>query len=362
MNRASGDRPVLSTVASVADPGVSVIVATFKRLEQLSTCLDGLEVQTTRAAEILVITYRDPESEEYVVGRAHDWPELRLVKPDRPGSVAAYNAGLCAARMPLVAYVDDDAVPAPDWLERIVAVFGQDRRIAAVGGRDIIVEGSGAPLTAPRGRRPPSVGAIQWFGRMTANHHLGTGPARDVDVLKGVNMSFRRAAVIPHGFDERLRGPGAIVHAELSICLPLRKQQRRIVYDPAIVVMHYPAPRPAGDRRASLTAEATFNATHNETLQILDYLRPGRHPVFAAWALLVGSTESPGIAVLVRDLLRRKPGARVRYLAAQRGRIAGWAARRAPRPLPGRASADPGSARSPAPAAGRWPELDRPVG
>jgi GT2 family glycosyltransferase len=315
------------------DLGVSVVVATFKRLKQLSACLDGIKAQTRPADEVLVVTHADSESESHVAGRGSGWPALKLIRVERGGSVAAYNAGLRAATMPLVAYIDDDAVPEPDWLERIIATFRQDQRIAAVGGRDAIVEGSGLTLTAQARRRPPRVGKIQWFGRMTANHHIGTGPARDVDVLKGVNMSFRRAEVAGHGFDERLRGPGAVVHSELSVCLPLRRRGLRIVYDPAIMVMHYPAPRPAGDQRASLSAEATFNATHNETLQILDYLNPVRRIVFGVWSLFVGSTESPGLAVLVRDLLRRKPGARVRCVAAQRGRIAGWRARRAPRPL-----------------------------
>jgi GT2 family glycosyltransferase len=236
--------------------------------------------------------------------------------------------------MPLVAYIDDDAVPAPDWLERIARTFEQDARIAAVGGCDVICSDD-QPRPRARGRRrPPQVGRIQWTGRMTANHHLGAGPARDVDVLKGVNMSFRRAAVSVHGFDERLRGPGAVVHAELSICLPLRSQGLRIIYDPAIMVTHYPAPRPAGDHRSSLTGESAFNAAHNEGLEILEYLKPQRRRVFAVWSLLIGNTEAPGAAVLVRDLARHKPGALIRFAAAQRGRAAAWRTRRLPRMRP----------------------------
>lgn len=35
---------------------------------------------------------------------------------------------------------------------------------------------------------------VQWFGRVIGNHHLGTGGVREVDILKGVNMSFRQTA------------------------------------------------------------------------------------------------------------------------------------------------------------------------
>ena len=116
-----------------------------------------------------------------------------------------------------------------------------------------------------------TVGRIQWFGRMIGNHHIGVGPPRDVDVLKGTNMSFRRSAVAGHAFDERLRGYGSQVHSELSICLPLKRHRQRVVYDPAIAVTHYPAPRPHGDDRRYRTTGVVFTFSHNEALEILDY-------------------------------------------------------------------------------------------
>jgi GT2 family glycosyltransferase len=311
--------------------GISVVVATYKRLERLAACLDAIESQTQRAEAVVVVTHEDPESGRYVVERAVGWPQLKLVEAGRGRSVAAYNAGLLAVSTPLVAYVDDDAVPNRDWLERIVATFREDERIAAVGGRDVILA-DGRPAALGRRRwGQEQVGRIQWSGRMTANHHLGTGGPRDVDVLKGVNMSFRRDAVAAHGFDDRMRGPGAVVHAELSICLPLRRQGLRIVYDPKVVVMHHPAPRPAGDHRAVQSPRAAFLNAHNEGLQILEYLSPSRQLLFMVWALLIGSTECPGLAASARDLAHRRPGTAKRLLAAQRGRLAAWWTRRLPR-------------------------------
>ncbi|MCL2419303.1 MAG: glycosyltransferase [Conexibacteraceae bacterium] len=300
----------------------------------MTACLDGIEQQTLPADEIIVVVQDDPESERYVTERARRQPGLRAVQSGAGRSVAAYNAGLEAAVTPLVAYVDDDAVPARDWLERIVTTFAQDERVAAVGGRDVILGPARPPdtarssCTAGERRRPVEVGMIQWFGRMTGNHHIGAGPARDVDVLKGVNMSFRRAAVAGHGFDERLRGPGAVVHAELSICLPLRKRGLRVIYDPSIVVMHHPAPRPAGDHRVSATEAAVLNSAYNEALEIFEYLPPRRRAVFIAWSTLVGNTGAPGLVVLLRDLARRSPDAAARFAAAQRGRALAFSTRR----------------------------------
>jgi cellulose synthase/poly-beta-1,6-N-acetylglucosamine synthase-like glycosyltransferase len=315
--------------------GVSVIVASFRRPDRLAACLEGLRAQTRPAEEIVVIVHAsDPVTADRVAEHSADMPNVRCVVSAGDGSVAAYNTGLVVARQPLVAYVDDDAVPSPEWLARIVDTFDSDEEIAGVGGRDIVLENGHAlqlrrrigSVAAPR-----TVGRIQWFGRMISNHHIGEGPARDVDVLKGVNMAFRREAVASHGFDPRLIGQGAVVHSELSICLPLRKRGLRIVYDPEIVVTHYPATRPAGDHRSRFDAVVVTAAAHNEALQILDYFPPQRRAIFAAWGALIGTTHAPGLAVTIRDAASRRGTAWRRLVAAQRGRSAAWTTRRTPR-------------------------------
>jgi GT2 family glycosyltransferase len=310
--------------------GSSVVIATYRRVPSLSACLDGIRRQSSAPVEVIVVVHsQDSDSSEFVTRQAATWPELRAVTVYQDGLVAALSTGLSAAGEDIVAFVDDDAVPEPDWLERIVVTFDSDPRIAAVGGRDLMIgyEHLGPGRFDARGGEL-QVGKIEWWGRMIANHHLGTGRARDVDILKGVNMSFRRADVIGHGFDDRLRGPGAQVHSELSICLPLRRRGLRIVYDPAILVMHYSAPRPPGNERLRRAVDDVYFHAHNEALAIYDYLGSTRGAMFAVWGLLAGSTDAPGIAVGVRSLLNgeRQPWAQV--LAAQRGRFDAWKTRR----------------------------------
>jgi cellulose synthase/poly-beta-1,6-N-acetylglucosamine synthase-like glycosyltransferase len=319
---------------------VSVVVATYKRIDRLIKCLAGLGEQTRPADEVIVVVHdSDEETARRVEQTASTWAALRCVRVDRHGSVPAYNRGLGASRGAIVAFVDDDAVPSADWLDGIVRTFGRDERIVGVGGRDMVVadgrvvEATGRPSLG-RLSGASDVGRIQWFGRMIANHHVGTGEARDVDVLKGVNMSFRRAAVAAHGFDERLRGRGTQMHSELSICLPLRRQGLRLVYDPGIVVHHHPASRPRGDRRDILGGEAMFTAAHNEALAILEHFGPLRRLVFMAWGFAIGVTHSPGVAVLVRDLIDGRPDPWSRFRAAQRGRLAAWRTRNTARLIP----------------------------
>jgi GT2 family glycosyltransferase/predicted O-methyltransferase YrrM len=315
--------------------GVSVVVSTYHRRAQLSECLAGLRGQTHPADEVLVVVHAsDDRSARLVAELGVEWPALRSLRVSRAGTVAAYNLGLESASGEIVAYLDDDAIADPDWLERIVQTFESDPLIAAVGGRDVVME-NGRVLEFAGGsvRRNggPEVGRLEWYGRMLGNHHVGAGAARDVDLLKGVNMSFRRSAVTAHGFDERLRGTGAQMHAELSICLPLRRRGLRIVYDPAISVMHFPAPRLTGERRNNEDAVAVAASAHNEALALLDHFPLIQRIAYAAWGFAIGGTEAPGLAALMRDLLGRKSQAWPRFVAAQRGRAGAWQTRRGSR-------------------------------
>jgi hypothetical protein len=168
------------------------------------------------------------------------------------------------------------------------------------------------------------------------NHHLGAGPARDVDVLKGVNCSYRAPLLRAVGFDGRLRGAGAQVYWELGVCLPLRRAGWRLVYDPAVAVDHDVAPRLNADQlhRGVFAAPPLVDAVHNETVALLEGRRGAARACFVLWALLVGTGEEPGPVQCVRRLLRGDALALRRWRATVAGRFAGASTvRRAPRTL-----------------------------
>lgn len=308
---------------------LSVIVPTFRRTEFLAKCLAGLMSQRRVPDEVLIAVHvSDMETVAYVEDAAARWPAIIPVGVERHGTVAAQNRALLVARSSIVAFCDDDAVPHEDWTERILSSFAEDPRVAGVGGRDLILaDGSVSDVRAPVGwrrHRAPDVGRVNWFGRMVGNHHLPGTRRCETDVLKGVNMAFRRECVVGHGFDERLMGDGAIVHSEPSICLPLRSQGFRIIYDPAILVDHRPALRSRGEQRHDERPHVIAMNSHNEALAILDYMGPAGRMAFMVWGLLLGARSVPGLAQTARDVAVGRPDAWERFLAAQRGRAWAW--------------------------------------
>jgi GT2 family glycosyltransferase len=293
---------------------VSVVVPTYKRPESLARCLDALDRQERPADEtIVVVRTEDTASQEIVRTRSK---RVRLVPVERSGVVAAMNAGFDASTGDVVALTDDDSAPHTDWLRRIVAVYASDSQIAAVGGRDWIYKQGQLKDGSKR-----AVGTINWFGRVTGNHHLGVGPPRDVDVLKGVNLSVRGDLLRHIRFDERLRGIGTEHHWELALCLTLRRLGFRIVYDPRIAVDHYPQPRVDDSRKFS--SRELRDATHNETVAILEHLPPWRRPMHLAWVFAIGTGATPGVAQMIRSLPSRGAVSWSLFCGAQSGLILG---------------------------------------
>jgi cellulose synthase/poly-beta-1,6-N-acetylglucosamine synthase-like glycosyltransferase len=244
---------------------------------------------------------------------------LHTVKVTQPGVVAALNAGLAAVEGDIVSITDDDAAPHPDWLERIAAHFTCDSCIGGLGGRDWVHHGSKL-----EDESRPVVGQLQWFGRVIGNHHLGVGEPREVDVLKGVNMSFRTQAIGQSRFDKRMRGTGAQVHFEMAFTLALKRAGWKIIYDPNVAVDHYPAQRFDEDQRNNFNEIAFINLVHNETLVLLEHLPFIRRIVFLFWAIFVGTCDSLGLVQWLRFLPSQGQLAGKKLLASWRGRWQGY--------------------------------------
>lgn len=107
---------------------VSVVVATFERAARLPGLVAALEAQTLPRDQFEVIISDDGSSDETprVLEdlRERSAIELRVLRaPENGGAAAARNLGWRAARGPIVAFTDDDCLPAPGWLEAGLAAL-----------------------------------------------------------------------------------------------------------------------------------------------------------------------------------------------------------------------------------------------
>jgi GT2 family glycosyltransferase len=298
---------------------VSVLIPTWRRPDDLARCLAALEVQTYPPDEVLVVAREDDlETRSALQELSPAAFRLGVVGAPQPGQIAALNAGIDAAQGDLIAFTDDDTSPRHDWLARIESHFQGNPAVGGVGGRDVLRHG-------PAPDRRLVVGKVRWFRGVAGNHHLGAGGPREVDVLKGANMSYRRDAIQGLRFDERLRGSGAQVHNDMALSLAVRRRGWRLIYDPAVAVDHFPSARFDEDGRLRQSPEALMNAVHNETLVLLEWLPLWRKILTFAYGLAVGTRSAPGAGLALERWFREsdRGAVRDRVKSSFRGRMQG---------------------------------------
>lgn len=299
---------------------ITVVVPTYRRPEDLVRCLEALKNQTKPANEVLVVV-RDTDSKTWRFLETFD-PEslpLRSVKVTAPGQVAALNAGLDEANGEIISITDDDAAPCPEWLARIEAHFLSDSLIGGVGGKDWMYIGN----QLVEGEREV-VGKVQWFGRTIGEHHRGIGKPREVEILKGANMSYRQTAIDNLRFDTRLLGSGAEVHNDLAFSLNVKKAGWKLIYDPLVEINHYHGKRFDDDQRNQFNETPWFNFVHNQTLILLEYLSPLKRSVYMVWSILIGTKGGYGLLQWLRFIFKEGKIANQKLLISFHGRWQGW--------------------------------------
>ncbi|MFN8651093.1 MAG: glycosyltransferase family 2 protein [Gemmatimonadales bacterium] len=299
---------------------LTVLVPTYRRAADLRRCLAALEAQERAPDQVVIVAREDDlDTRALLASRCPEPLRIQVVPAREQGQVAALNAGLRAAAGDLVAILDDDTAPWPDWLRRVEEHFAADPRLGGLGGRDMIRADWFEPV--PDIRR---VGRISWYGRWVGQAHRGTGPAREVDLLKGCNMSFRRDAIRGLWFDPRLKGGGAQWFNDAAFSLAVKRAGWRVVYDPAVRVDHYLGRRPEGDGRESETPDDVYAVVYNETLTLLEYLPPVRRALLLGFGISVGSRRAPGLLQWVRSAVGGGRRDLPYHGAALRARLDAW--------------------------------------
>jgi glycosyltransferase involved in cell wall biosynthesis len=221
------------------DPAMTVVVPTRGRAAYLEVTLDSLRRQRTRTAhELLVVDDGATDATPEVAERFG----ARLVRHGEQRSLnAARNSGIRAAAADLIAFVDDDVLVPPGWVDAVVEGAARHPDAQAFGG-PIRARFEG-PVPRGCGREDPPITT------------LDLGPSDvEAEIVWGANFAVRRSAVERVGdFDETLdRGHGD----EEEWLMRLRAAGGRIVYLAEAGLDHR---RSAGDSGLGSLARAAYH-------------------------------------------------------------------------------------------------------
>ncbi len=201
----------------------SVVICAYTedRWNDLVTAVGSVRAQHLRPHEIIVVV----DHNSALLARVErDLPGIFAVPNHEPrGLGGARNSGLATATGDIVAFLDDDAIAIPAWLEQLAFAYTAD--VVGVGGAIEPHWQSGRPRWFPE--------EFDWVvGCTYRGMSSTTQPVRN---LIGCNMSFRR-----HIFDAvgTFRLGYGCDETEFCIRLGQHWPDKRLLYNPKAKVRH----------------------------------------------------------------------------------------------------------------------------
>jgi GT2 family glycosyltransferase len=230
-DRERNPKPALSAVAdafaaapfpeATGWPKISVVVCSFNGSRTIGETLEHLTKLNYPDYEVIVVNDGSTDSTEEIARRYED---IHLITVPNGGLSRARNLGMNAAIGQIVAYIDDDAYPDPDWLRYLAHTF-LSNDFAGVGGPNL---------------PPPEDGEIADCVAAAPG-----GPAhvlltdKVAEHIPGCNMAFRRDNLREiGGFDPRFRVAGD----DVDVCWRLQARGWQLGFHPSAVVWHHRRP------------------------------------------------------------------------------------------------------------------------
>lgn len=220
-------------------PQISAIICTHNRDTYLGAAIDSLLSQNFAPPfEVIIVDNASSDRTHEVVEARLSDPRLHYIYEPVTGLSVARNTGAKVAQSEILAYLDDDAVASPHWLESLYEAYQNNEKLAVAGGKVTLLW---------LDRQPP-----QWLSQNLAGN-LGAYDLGDEVVYvdrpsltpRGLNYSIRRAFLEQvGGFDLKLGRVGKVLlsNEELRMTELALELGWQVAYLPTALVAHNIAP------------------------------------------------------------------------------------------------------------------------
>ncbi|NEQ49250.1 MAG: glycosyltransferase family 2 protein [Leptolyngbya sp. SIO3F4] len=218
---------------------ISAVICTYNRATYLKKAIQSLMAQNLKEEvyEILIVDNNSTDNtKKTVIEFSADVHNIHYIFEPIQGLSKARNTGLAEAKGEYVAYLDDDAIAEPDWLESILSCFeAATSPLGCVGGKIDPIWEAPCPEWLPD----------NYLSYLTI---LDWGPEPILidskKYLAGANMAFPTDLLRKlGGFNVELgrQGKKLLSSEEVWLQETIRRHSHDVYYDPSVVVKHHAA-------------------------------------------------------------------------------------------------------------------------
>lgn len=204
---------------------ISVVICTYNRADFLNRTLYALQRQTYRNFEVVVVNGPSTDYTKEILKKYEK--AIKILNNPYANLSISRNMGIEASAGEIIAYIDDDGIPDPDWLQNIALEY-EDDTVGGVGGR---VFGPGDRMIQHDGGYVDKWGAVEAIAE--GAHNDPNGECFNFNM--GCNSTFSKKAVLQvGGFDEYFD----FLHDETDLCVRLIRNNFKILSTSDAIVHH----------------------------------------------------------------------------------------------------------------------------
>jgi glycosyltransferase involved in cell wall biosynthesis len=235
---------------------VTVVIPTYKRAHILPILIAALKAQTFKDFDVIMVVKPSGDGTEQLLTQAADSLDIKIITQKEGHIVDAYFLGAKNTKGEIVAFLDDDAIPAEDWLMETVNAF-QNPEVVSVTGDSFPAIINGGKLHLLEEDEIPSVLShyefVFWGRPLRGLENFKNSIANSGVVYERGNNAYSRK----HGqANALLRGPSMAIKGDVlrSFSLPsewilgcawemnlgwqIWRQNCCMIYNPRVKVFH----------------------------------------------------------------------------------------------------------------------------
>ncbi len=246
----------------VENPVVSIILVLYNRAELTLSCLYSLLHNSYSNLEVIIIDNNSSDRTGQLLDRIANTKIIR--NEQNQHFLLAVNQASNLATGKYLLLLNNDAQILGDSIDRAIQTLESDNDIGAVGGKIILPDGT-----------LQEAGSIIWQDGSCLGYGRGDAPQapqymfkRNVDYCSGAFLLTPKELFDRLGKFDRIYQPA--YYEETDYCVRLHKADKKIVYDPNVVILHYEfASSSSSDRAIELQQrnQQIFNERHRDWLQ-----------------------------------------------------------------------------------------------